>query len=78
MKYKNNLVSPMITFVLILFFLNSYSQEPPYIKYLDSETLDRVQIDYDNDGDLDLVIAGVFVKKNQGRVYLIENWIGKE
>lgn len=73
MKYKNNLVSPMITFVLILFFLNSYSQESPYIKYLDGETIDKIQIDYDNDGDLDFVVAGVFIKKNQGRVYLIEN-----
>lgn len=73
MNYKNNLVSPIITIAFILFFSNSYSQETPYIKYLDGETLDKVQIDYDNDGDLDLVIAGVFVKKNQGRVYLIEN-----
>jgi translation elongation factor P/translation initiation factor 5A len=77
MKYINNLVSPTITFALVLFFLNSYSQEPTYIKYLDLETIDKVEIDYDNDGDLDFVIAGVFVKKNQGRVYLIEN-IGLE
>ena len=73
MKYKNNLVSPMITFVLILFFVNSYAQKSPDIKYLDDETVDKVLIDYDNDGDIDIIVAGVVVKKNQGRVYLIEN-----
>lgn len=73
MNYKNNLVSPTITIAFAFFFLNSYSQEMPYIKHLDIETIDKVEIDYDNDGDLDLIIAGVFIKKNQGRVYLIEN-----
>jgi|TARA_B110000967_G_C18583335_1_gene410793 hypothetical protein len=32
-----------------------------------------VKIDFDKDGDLDLIVAGVFVKKNQGRVYAIRN-----
>ncbi len=32
-----------------------------------------MKIDFDKDGDLDLIVAGVFVKKNQGRVYAIRN-----
>jgi hypothetical protein len=59
--------------MLTLFFLNSYSQRTLDIKYLDKETIDQVKIDYDKDGDLDIIVAGVFVKKNQGRVYLIKN-----
>lgn len=73
MKHKTNLNIHTLAVAFGLFFLNSYSQEFPNIKYLDEETIDEVKIDYDKDGDVDLIIAGVYVKKNQGRVYLIEN-----
>ena len=73
MKHKINTKSPLITLILTLFFLNSYSQKTLNIKYLDEETIDQIKIDYDKDGDLDIIVAGVFVKKNQGRVYLINN-----
>jgi len=49
-----------------------FSQQSPAIKYLEKETVDEVKIDFDNDGDLDLIIAGVFLDKNQGRVYIVE------
>jgi hypothetical protein len=32
-----------------------------------------VKTDYDLDGDIDYIVAGVIPEKNQGRVYLIEN-----
>ena len=73
MKQKVNIKNPLITVALTLFFLNSYSQNALNIKYLDEETIDQVEIDYDKDGDMDIIIAGVYVKKNQGRVYLIKN-----
>lgn len=73
MKYKINLDKHIVAFAFAFFFLNSYSQKTPIIKYLDKETIDEVKVDYDNDGDMDLIISGVFVKKNQGRVYIIKN-----
>lgn len=73
MLYKISFKKHIVSIVFVLFFLNSYSQEYSNIKFLDEETIDEVRIDYDQDGDIDLIIAGVFVKKNQGRVYLIKN-----
>ena len=73
MQQKINIRYPLITLTLTLFFLNSYSQKTENIKYLDEETISQVEIDYDKDGDMDIIIAGVYVKKNQGRVYLIKN-----
>jgi len=73
MNYKIYLHKHLTALTLVLFFSISYSQDSPKIKYLDEETIDEMKIDYDRDGDMDLIIAGVFVEKNQGRVYIIEN-----
>lgn len=64
-----------IFFILLLVFVTLHvkSQEIPTLKYLDAATLEQLKIDYDNDGDIDYIVAGVFTEKNQGRVYLIEN-----
>lgn len=62
---------------LFLITLNMYGQNAPSIKYFHQETVDEVRIDYDGDGDLDLIVAGVNPERLQGRVYLIENKGGK-
>jgi hypothetical protein len=58
---------------LFLITLNLYGQKVPNIKYFHEETVDEVRIDYDGDGDLDYIVAGVNPERLQGRVYLIEN-----
>jgi hypothetical protein len=58
---------------LLLITVNTYGQKAPIIKYFHPETIDEVSIDYDNDGDLDFIVAGVNPDRLQGRVYLIEN-----
>lgn len=73
MIFKINLIKCIGALAAVLFCSNLYSQQIPNIKHLDEETLDKVKIDLDKDGDMDLIIAGVFVKKNQGRVYLVKN-----
>ncbi len=73
MKQISNSKKTFIILFFTFFLLNSYSQKKIHIKYLDDETIDQVETDYDNDGDMDIIIAGVYVKKNQGRVYLIKN-----
>ena len=73
MDYKNPLHTYIVVFAFILFCSFSYSQEIPRIKFLDEETINQVKIDYDKDGDKDLIIVGVYVKKNQGRVYIVKN-----
>jgi hypothetical protein len=62
---------------LLTITLNANGQSAPKIKYFETTTIDQVQIDFDNDGDLDLIIAGVNADRNQGRVYLVENRGGK-
>ena len=69
MKFKKNLL--IIAFSL--FFFNIYSQDIPNIKHLEKETIDQVKVDFDKDGDIDIIVAGVHLKKNQGRVFLIRN-----
>ncbi|PHR69638.1 MAG: hypothetical protein COA67_09510 [Lutibacter sp.] len=73
MTHKKSFKSPLIILTFTLLYLNSYSQNIPNIKYLDKETIDQVEVDYDNDGDIDIIVAGVHVKKNQGRVFLVKN-----
>lgn len=73
MKNKLNLLKQTIVLAVVFVSYAFYGQEIPTIKYLDQETVDEVKIDFDNDGDMDIIVAGVFPKKNQGRVYLIEN-----
>ena len=73
MNLKNHIVKPTIAFTLGLFTYIAQSQETPAFKYFDKETIDEVKIDYDNDGDLDYIIAGVIPERDQGRVYLVEN-----
>lgn len=72
-KLKDNLPVQVIVFVLFFCIQTIQSQEIPKIKYLERNTMDVVKIDYDNDGDLDYIIAGVFSIRYQGRVYLVEN-----
>jgi len=73
MDYKKPQYTYIYVFIFILFYSFSYSQEIPRIKFLDEETIGQVEIDYDKDGDKDLIIVGVYVKKNQGRVYIVKN-----
>lgn len=73
MIFNINLIRFISCISALFFCSNLFSQEIPSIKHLDEETLDEVKIDIDNDGDLDVIVAGVFVKKNQGRVYLLIN-----
>jgi hypothetical protein len=73
MIFKINLIKLFSGIAAVLFYSNSYSQKTPNIRNLNEETIDEVKIDFDKDGDLDLIVAGVFVKKNQGRVYAIRN-----
>lgn len=73
MNFKNHIIKPAITLALGLFTYIAQSQETPIFKYFDKNTIDKVRIDYDNDGDLDYIVAGVNPERNQGRVYLIEN-----
>ena len=73
MDHKTSPRNYLIAIATVLFYSNSYSQQAPNIKFLDKETIDLVKIDFDKDGDMDLIVAGVYVKKNQGRVYIIEN-----
>lgn len=73
MKLKNHIIKPAITLALGLFTYIAQCQETPTIKYFDKNTIHEVKIDYDNDGDLDYIVAGVIPERNQGRVYLIEN-----
>lgn len=61
-----------LVFACFIFSNLLFSQQAPYIKFLAKETIDEVRIDFDFDGDLDLIIAGVFLDKNQGRVYIVE------
>lgn len=77
MKLQNLLEKQVIFVAFILFSITTYSQNVPIIKYLDLDTIDEVQIDYDQDGDLDYVIAGFAPDRNQGRIYLVENQDGK-
>mgnify|MGYP000253125421 CR=1 FL=1 len=73
MNSKVTLKKFIIPTFIIAFTALGHSQEAPVIKHLDEETIDEIKVDYDKDGDLDLIVAGVFVKKNQGRVYMINN-----
>ena len=73
MNYKINLKCLVVVPVFIFICFNSFSQETPNIKYLNPETIDKFQVDIDQDGDLDLIVAGVFIEKNQGRVYVVRN-----
>lgn len=74
MKFKAPITKLAILLVLVLVAFNTPVQETtPKVKYLIEETMDNVKIDFDNDGDLDYIIAGVFPDRHQGRVYLIEN-----
>lgn len=73
MNSKVTLKKLIIPTAFLLFFTIGFSQKAPIIKHLDEETLDEVKIDYDKDGDLDIIVAGVFIKKNQGRVYVVKN-----
>lgn len=73
MRFKIHSIKSIITLVLCLVAFIVQSQELPTFKYFDKNTVDEVEIDYDNDGDLDYIIAGVISEKNQGRVYLVEN-----
>jgi len=73
MNLKINL-KKLVTIVIIGFSSAiAQSQDFSALKYFDQNTIHEVQIDYDLDGDIDYIVAGVIPKKNQGRVYLIEN-----
>ena len=73
MNLKNRIVKSTITLTLVLCTYIAQSQETPTVKYFDESTIHEVKIDYDKDGDMDYIVAGVISEKNQGRVYLIEN-----
>ena len=73
MILRNHMVKSAITLTLGLFTYVAQSQETPTVKYFDKSTIHEVKIDYDNDGDMDYIVAGVIPDKNQGRVYLVEN-----
>lgn len=73
MVFKNKQILILLIFVMLLSSFTSQSQELPKIKLLEDTTLDIVKIDFDNDGDLDVIVAGVFSIRDQGRIYLIEN-----
>jgi hypothetical protein len=73
MNLKINL-NKLATIVIIgLSSAIAQSQDFSALKYFDQNTIHEVQIDYDLDGDIDYIVAGVIPEKNQGRVYLIEN-----
>ena len=72
MKFTNHPKRVLLTVACLLITNLLFSQESPYIKHLAKETIDEIRIDVDFDGDLDLIIAGVFLDKNQGRVYVVE------
>ncbi|MDT0552306.1 FG-GAP repeat protein [Urechidicola vernalis] len=73
MNSKVTLKKFIIPTFILAFTAIGYSQKVPVIKHLDEETIDEIKIDFDKDGDLDVIVAGVFVKKNQGRVYMVKN-----
>ncbi len=73
MNLKNKILKQVIALSLGLFTYIAQSQEAPTFKYFEKNTIDEVKIDFDNDGDLDYIVAGVISDKNQGRVYLVEN-----
>lgn len=73
MKLQSTILSLGLAALCFLFSNSLYSQDKPVIKYFDKTTTDTVQLDFDEDGDLDFIIAGVVADKHQGRVYLVEN-----
>jgi len=73
MKIRNLNLKQSIVLLLFLCTSAAKSQETPIIKYFDANTIDQVKIDYDNDGDVDYIMAGVIPERDQGRVYLVEN-----
>jgi len=73
MTKKNYLLKLSITFLLMFFIFDALGQEPKIFKHFDDSTIDKVNIDFDKDGDLDFIYAGVITDRNQGRVYLVEN-----
>ncbi len=73
MYLKIHIVKSAISLTLGLIALIAHSQQTPTIKFFDENTIHQVKIDYDNDGDMDYIVAGVISEKNQGRIYLVEN-----
>ena len=73
MNLKKSLLKLSVTLLLSFCFFKASSQEHKIFKHFDKNTIDRVEIDYDKDGDLDFIYVGVIANRNQGRVYLIEN-----
>jgi hypothetical protein len=73
MKIRNLNLKQLVVLLLFLCASAAKSQETPIIKYFDVNTIDEVKIDYDNDGDVDYIMAGVIPERDQGRIYLVEN-----
>ena len=73
MKPQSTILTSLTVILCLFFSTISFAQKTPVIKYFDPATTDQIQLDFDNDGDLDYIIAGVIADKHQGRVYLVEN-----